>query len=135
LSSCLLSKNIKIKIYKTIILPDVLYGHEAWSLTLRVLEKRVLRKIFASNRDEVIGGWRKLHTRHCHSLYSSPNIKVMIKMRNVYTILVGKPEGKRPLRRPRQWWEDNIKMNLRKISLGVWTEFIWARIGTGGRLL
>jgi hypothetical protein len=64
---CLLSKNVKIKIHKTIILPVVLYGCETWSLTirelhrLRVFENRALRNIFGQKRDEVIGGWRKLH--------------------------------------------------------------------------
>jgi hypothetical protein len=67
LSSRLLSKNIKIRIYKTIILPVVLYGWETWSLTLReehrlrVFENRVLRRIFGPKRDEMTGGWRKLH--------------------------------------------------------------------------
>jgi hypothetical protein len=67
LSSRLLSENIKIRIYKTIILPVVLYGCETWSLTIReehrlkVLEKRVLRRMFGPKRDEVAGGWRKLH--------------------------------------------------------------------------
>jgi hypothetical protein len=67
LSSCLLSKNLRIKIYKTIILPDVLYGCETWSLTLReehrlrVYENRVLRRIFGPKRGKVSGGWRRLH--------------------------------------------------------------------------
>jgi sorting nexin-29 len=71
LSSCLLSRNVKIKIYKTIILPVVLYGSETWSLmlreehTLRVFENRVLRRIFGPKRDEVTGGWRKLHDEEC----------------------------------------------------------------------
>jgi hypothetical protein len=69
---------VKIKIYKTIILPVVLYGCESWSVTfweehrLRVLENRVLRRIFGPLRDEVTGGWRKLHNEELHSLYSSP---------------------------------------------------------------
>jgi hypothetical protein len=72
-SSRLLSKNIKIGIYKTIILPVVLYGSEIWSLTLReehrlrVLENRVLRRIFVQKRDEVKGGWRKLHNDKLHN--------------------------------------------------------------------
>jgi hypothetical protein len=79
LSSHLLSKNIKIRIYKTIILPVVLYGCETLSLTLteqhslRVLEDNVLR-IFGLKRDEVTGGWRKLHSEELHNLYSSPGI-------------------------------------------------------------
>jgi hypothetical protein len=80
LSSRLLSRNVKVKIYKTIILPDVLYGCETWSLTLReehrlrVFENRVLRRIFGPKRDEVTGEWRKLHSEELHILYSSPNI-------------------------------------------------------------
>jgi hypothetical protein len=74
----LLSKNLKFKIYKTIILPLVLYGCETWSLTLReyrlrVFENRVLRRIFGPKRDEVTGDWRKLHNEELHNLYSSPS--------------------------------------------------------------
>jgi hypothetical protein len=77
LSSCLRSKIVKIRIYKTIILPVVLYGCETCSLTLReehrlrVFENRVLRGIFGPKRDEVIGDWRKLHNEELHNLYSS----------------------------------------------------------------
>jgi len=80
LSSSLLSKNLKIKIYRTIILPVVLYGCETWSLTLkeerrlRVFENRVLRKIFGPKRDEVTGEWKKLHNEEHDDLYCSPNI-------------------------------------------------------------
>jgi hypothetical protein len=82
LSSCLLStrKNVKIRIYKTVILPVVVYGCETWSLTLReeqrlsVFENRVLRRIFELKGDEVKGGWRKLHNEKLHNLYSSPSI-------------------------------------------------------------
>jgi hypothetical protein len=75
-----LSRNVKVKIYKTTILPVVLYGCETWSLTLRekhrlrVFENRVLRRIFGPKRDEVTGEWRKLHKEELHILYSSPNI-------------------------------------------------------------
>jgi hypothetical protein len=84
---------------------------------LRMFENRVLRRIFGPKRDEVTGDWRKLHNEELHSLYSSPNIIRMIKSRrmrwaghvaqmaakrNAYRILVGKPEGKRPLGRPRR---------------------------------
>jgi hypothetical protein len=134
LSSRLLSRNIKTKIYKTIILPVVLYGCETWSLTLReehrlrVFENRVLRRIFGPKKDAVTGGWRKLHNEELHNLYSSPSIIRMIKSRRMrwtghvarmgekrsaYRILVGKPEGNRQLGRPRHMWVDNIKMALR----------------------
>jgi hypothetical protein len=72
-----LSKNLKFRIYKTIILPVVLYGCETWSLTLReeyrlgVFENRALRRIFGPKRDEVTGEWRKLHNEELHDLYSS----------------------------------------------------------------
>jgi sorting nexin-29 len=116
LSSRLLSRNLKVKIYKTIILPVVLYECETRSLTLReehrlkVFEKRVLRRIFGPKRDEVTGEWRKLHNGELHNLYSSRGIIRQIKSRrirwawhvarmgvgrNVYRILVGMPEGRK----------------------------------------
>ena len=85
LSSSLLSKNLKIKIYRTIILSVVLYRCETWLLTLRekhrlrVFENRVLRRIFGPKRDGVTGEWRKLHDEELNSLYSSPNIVRVIK--------------------------------------------------------
>jgi hypothetical protein len=114
---------LKVKIYRTIILPVVLYVCETWSLTLReghrlrVFETRVLRRIFGPKRDEVTGEWRKLHNGALHNLYSSPDIIRQIKSRrmrwaghvarmgegrNVYRFLVGKPEGRRQLERPRR---------------------------------
>jgi hypothetical protein len=93
---------------------------------LRVLENRVLRRIFGPKRVEVTGDWRKLHNEKLHNLYSSPNIIGMIKSRrmrwtghvagmgekiNAHRILVGKPEGKRPLGRPRGRWVGNIKIS------------------------
>jgi hypothetical protein len=111
----------------------VLYGCETWSLTLReghrlrVFENRVLRKIFGSQREEMMGGWRKLHSDELHNLYCLPSIITIIKSRrmrwaghvarigenrNAYRILEGKLEGKRPLGRPRRRWEDNIRMDL-----------------------
>ena len=80
LSSRLLSKKLKVKTYKTIILPVVLYGCETWSLTLKeehrlgVFKNKVLRKIFGAKKDEITGEWRKLHNAELHALYSSPNI-------------------------------------------------------------
>jgi len=137
LSSRLLSKNLKIKIYRTIILPVVLYGCEAWSLTLReerklsVFENMVLRRIFGPRRDEVTGEWRRLHNEELNYLYSSPNIVRVIKLRRwaghvarmgeergVYRVLVRKPEGKRPLGRPRRRWVDNIRMDLQEVGCG-----------------
>ncbi|KAJ4429771.1 hypothetical protein ANN_21975 [Periplaneta americana] len=137
LSSSLLSKNLKVGIYKKIILPDVLYGCETWTLTLReehrlrVFDNKVLRKIFVAKRDEVTGEWRKLHNTELHALYSSPDIIRNIKSRrlkwaghvehmgesrNACRVLVGRPEGKRRLWRPRRRWEDNIKMDLREVG-------------------
>ncbi|PNF19712.1 hypothetical protein B7P43_G15306, partial [Cryptotermes secundus] len=84
-----------------IILPVVLYGCETWSLTFRE-ELRGVRRIFGQKRDEVTGGWRKLHNEELHNLYSSPSI---IGIR----ILARKPEGKRQLREPRYKWVENIK--------------------------
>jgi hypothetical protein len=98
--------------------------------SLRVFENRVLRKIFGPKREED-GSWRKLHNDELHDLYSSPNIKViksrrmgwaghvarMGEGRGAYRVLVGRPEGKRPLGRPRRRWEDNIKMDLGEIGI------------------
>jgi len=89
LSSSLLSKNLKIKIYRTIILPVVLYGCETWSLTLteerrlRVFENRVLRRVFGPKRDEVTRKWRKLHNEELSHLYSLPNILRGVKSRRM----------------------------------------------------
>jgi len=89
LSSSLLCKNIKLKIYRNIILPVVLYGCETWSLTLweerrpRVFEKRGLRRIFGPKRDDVTGEWRKLHNEELNYLYSSANIIWEIKCRRM----------------------------------------------------
>jgi hypothetical protein len=122
---------VKVRIYKTIFLPVVLYGCETWSLTvreeniLRVFENRVLSRIFGPKRDGVTGGWRKLHNEELHNLYSSRSIIRIIKSRrmrwaehvarmgekrNVYRLLLEEPERKRPLGRPRRRWICNIQM-------------------------
>jgi hypothetical protein len=136
LSSHLITKNPKIKMYKTVILLVLLYGCETWFLTLReehrlrIFENRVLR-IFEFKREED-GSWRKLQNDELHSLYSSPNIFRVIKSRRmrwerhvarmtegrgVYRILVERPECKRPLGRSRSRWKDNINMDLREIGI------------------
>ena len=118
LSSSLLSKNLKIKIQRTLRFPVVLYGRETWSLTLReehklrVFENRVLRRIFGHKRNEVTGELRKLHNQELNDRYSYPNIIRVIKSRRMrwvghvarmgtwrgaYGVLVGKPRGKRLL--------------------------------------
>jgi len=135
----LLSKNVKIKIYRTIILPVVLYGCETWSLTLteerrlRVFENMVLRRIFGPKGDEVTGEWKKLHNVELNDLHSSPdivrvieyrrmrwagNVARMGERRSAYRFLVGKPERKRPLGRLKGRWEDNIKMDLQEVGWG-----------------
>ena len=138
----LLSKNLKIKIYRNIILSVVLYGCENLSLALR--EERMLRvfenrRIFGSKRNEVTREWRKLHNEEPNNTYSSPNVVRVIKSRrmrwvghvarmggekSVYRVLMGRPECKRPLGRPRRRWEDNYKMDLQEGGCGgmKWTE-------------
>jgi hypothetical protein len=109
-----------------------------------MFENRVLRRIFGPKREED-GSWRKLHNDELHDLYSSPNIVRVIKSRrmrwarnvarmgkgrSVYRILVGRPEGKTPLGRPRRRWEDNIKMDLREVGIdGVnWIQLAQDRV-------
>jgi hypothetical protein len=95
-----------------------------------VFENRVLRRIFRSKRDEVTGGWRKLHNEELHNFYSWPSIIRMIKSRmgrvcsthgakrDAWEIMVGKPEGKRSLRRHKRRWKNNIKTDLKLIGWG-----------------
>jgi hypothetical protein len=137
--SSAVKKLTKIRRYKTIILPVVLYGFETWSLTLgekhrlRVFENRVLRKIFGPKRDEVSGEWRKLHNEELRGLHSPPSIIRIIRSRrmrwachvarmgekrNAYRLLVENPEGKRPLRRPRRRWVDHIRIDLGEVGWG-----------------
>jgi hypothetical protein len=100
---------------------------------LKVFENKVLKRIFGPKRDEVTRGWKKLHNEELHDVCSSPSIIRRIKSkrmrwvghvarmaekRNEYRLLVGKPEGKRPLGRPKRWWVDNIKMDLLEIGWG-----------------
>jgi hypothetical protein len=100
---------------------------------LRVFENMVFRRIFGPRRDEVTGEWRSLHNEELNDFYSSPNILRVIKSRRmrwaghvtrmgeervVYRVLVGKPEGKRPLGRTRRRWVDNIRMDLQGVRCG-----------------
>ena len=134
-------------------MPVVLYGCETWSLTLReerrlmVFENRVLRRVFGPKRDEVTGEWTKLHNEELSDLYSLPNIVRVVKSRKmrwaghvarmgegrgVHRVLVGKPEEKRPLGRPRTDGRIILIWIFRKWEKVVGTGWSWLRIGTGG---
>jgi hypothetical protein len=124
LSSLLMPKNLKIKIYKTVILPVVLYGCETWSLSLReehrlrVFENRVLRRIFGPEEEED-GSWRKLHNDELHRLYSSPNIFRVIKSR-------------------RMRWVGHVA-HMGEVFTGLWLggpkgRDHWEDVGVGGRI-
>jgi hypothetical protein len=125
-------------------LTDVQY-HYTWSLTLteenrlRVYENRVLRRIFWPKRNEITGEWRKLHNEELSDLYSSPTTVRVIKLRRMrwvghvshmvegegmYRVLVGKPEEKRPLGRPRHKWEDLLEVGGGGMD---WIELVWDR--------
>ncbi|PSN39682.1 hypothetical protein C0J52_14416 [Blattella germanica] len=144
-SSQLFSKNIKLKIYKTVILPVILYGCETWTLTLRdekrlrVFENKVLRKMYGPERDEATGEWRRLQNTELKDLYGKPDIIRKIKShrlrragqvarmgdeRGVRKILEGKPEGKLPVGRPRNKWENNINQDLREVNY-TWDRDVW----------
>ena len=146
-------KKLKIKMYRTIILPVVLYGCETWSLTLReerklrVFENRVLRRAFGSKRDEVTGKWRKLHNEELSDLYSLPNIVRVVKSRRmrwaghvarmvegreVHRVLVRKPEGKNHWEGPDADGRIILRWIFRKWEGVVRTGWSWLRIGTGG---
>ena len=103
-------------------------------LRLRVFENRMLRRIFGPKRDEVVGEWRELHNEELNDLYCSPNIVRVIKWsgirearhvaricerRRACSILLGKPEGKRPLGRPRHRWKDSNMLDLQEVGCGV----------------
>ena len=115
----------------------------SWS---RFIRRSKWSRIFGPKRDEVTGEWRKLYNEELSDLYSLHNIVWVVKSRRmrwaghvarmgegrgVHRVLVGKPEGKRPLGRPRRRWEDNIKMDLQEVGV-VGTGWSWLRIGTGG---
>jgi hypothetical protein len=142
--------------HNTIILPVGLYGCETWSLTLReehrlrVFENMMLRRIFRPKGDEMTGEWRTLHNEELHDFYSSPSIIRIMKARrtrwaghvartrekrNAYKLLVGKPDGKRPLGRPRRRLVDNIWMDLVEVDGVMWTGLVCLSIETGGELL
>jgi hypothetical protein len=117
---------------------------------LRVFHNRVFTRTFGPQRVEVVGCWRRLHNEELHNLYASPNVIRVIKlrriraaqnaarvgeMRNAYKILVGKPDGTRPRKRPRRGWKDNIRMDLTERA---WKDVDWihvAQIEASGRIL
>jgi hypothetical protein len=107
---------------------------------LRVIQNRVLRRVFGPKREEVARGWRRLHNEELHNLYTSPCLIRMIKSRRVrwvghvarmrgmryaYKVPVGKPDGKRPLARPRHTWDDNSRMYLREVG---WEAVEWINL-------
>jgi len=150
----LLSKNLKIKIYRSIILAVVLYGCETWSLTLReeewklrMFENMVLRRIFGTRRNEVTGDWRRLHNEELNDLYSSPNTVRVIKSIRMrwagHVARMGEERGRIGSwwgnRRERDHWGNLgadgwiiLRWISRRWDVGMWTGLGWPRIDTGG---
>ena len=110
-----------------------------------MFENKAIKRIFGSKKDEVIGECRRVHNEELNDQYSSQNIIRVIKSRRMrcaghvecmgergdaYRVLVGKPEGKRPLGISSRRWEDNIKMDIQEVGWGAWTVLLWLRIGT-----
>jgi hypothetical protein len=155
LSSRLVSKNLKIRIYRTVILSVMLYGYETWSLIfgeehrLRVFKNRVLRRIFGPKREED-GSWRKLHNDELHNLYSSPNIVRVVKLRRMRCAVHVARMGRGELfavfwlggPKVRDHWEDlsvggriTLRLALRRYGSMGRTGFGWLRIGSSGGLV
>jgi hypothetical protein len=118
--------------------------------SLRVFEKRVLRKIFGPKRDEVTEDWRRLHNEELYALYSSPNtirvirsgrmrcaghVESMGDTKGVYRVLVGRPEARRPLGRSKLRWGIILKCTFKKSDKETWTGLMWFSVGSGGGLL
>ena len=150
LPSSLLSKNLRIKIYRTIILPVVLYGCEPCLLALREeCRLRVFRRIFGPKRDELTGKWRKLHNEEPNDLYFSPNIVWVIKSRMRLAGHVAHIGERRSIHRV--WWENLrerdqlgdpdidgriiLRWIFRKWEVGAWPASSWLRIWKGVRYL
>jgi hypothetical protein len=152
-SSSLISKKLKIEIYRTIILPLVLYGCETWSLIsrvecrLRVFDNRVLRRVFGPKRDEVTAEWRKLHNEELNDRYSLPNIVRVVKSRKMRWAGHVARMGRRELCTGCWWgnlwerchWGDPdvdgriiLRWIFRTLEGVVGTGWSWLRIGTGG---
>jgi len=152
LSSRLLSKNLNINIYRTVVLPVVLYGFECWSLKLReerklrIFDNRVLRKILGPGSDEVTGEWRRLHNAELNDLYSSPIVVRLITSRRMkWAGHVARTFEERWC--IESWWETRIEgyhwgdlgddglivgRNSRRWDVGIWTGLWWHRMETGG---